>query len=126
LSTQPKITLAVPVFNSSKTLPRVLQAVTGLQYPKHLIKLVFPYTQSEDDTIRIVRNFINEHGNEYLSAEVAECGTGISVARNVALKLAGDTEYVFLDSDIIPPSPTPPQVLPKHWRGMKRPVAAHY
>jgi len=100
----PLIALAIPVFNSGRTLQTVLSRIAELTYQKSRIRMIFAYTKSEDDTLGIVMDFRTHFGDVFESFRVINAPKGIPSARNVCIDAAEGCDYIFyLDSDIVPP-----------------------
>lgn len=103
----PLISIGMPTFNREWSLGRVLQSVLQLQYDKSRIRICFVDNESTDGTIRIIEQFIADHGDKYEGVLLEVQDSNISKARNVAFQLAKGTDYIFfLDSDILVPPDT--------------------
>jgi glycosyltransferase involved in cell wall biosynthesis len=103
----PPVTIGIPTFNRSRSLPKVLESILLLEYPKKATRLCFVDNQSTDDTLRILDEFRLAHMQEYESIRVLIMRSSIPRARNEIFRQAVGTDYVFfLDSDIIAPKDT--------------------
>lgn len=103
----PLITIGIPVYNSAWSLPKVLDSVLTLDYPKELLRIVFVNNDSTDRSEEIVKTFASNHQKEFESITVRECNGIISVARNVCLECSAGTDFVFfIDADVVVPSET--------------------
>lgn len=102
--TFPLVTIGMPTFNREWSLPRVLDSLVALDYPKARIRVCFVDNLSTDGTMRIIEEFRSRRGDEYERVVVLTARSNISEARNLAIKEAEGSDYVFfLDSDILAP-----------------------
>ena len=55
---QPKTTFSViiPFRNEAKNLPKLLESVQSLKYPKHLFEVIFVNDFSEDDSVYLINS----------------------------------------------------------------------
>jgi len=106
-SRAPLVTIGVPTFNRSRSLPKVLDSILQLEHPKKATRLCFIDNESTDDTLRIIEEFRAAHEEEYESVRVRLLKSNIPRARNEVFKEAAGTDYVFFqDSDILAPKDT--------------------
>lgn len=104
----PVVTVGMPVYNSEWSLPRVLDALIKLDYPKNRIRIVLVDNGSKDESSKILRNFRSAHELEYEKILIQEFSPpSISVARNIIIDSSKGTDYVFfVDADIVIPDQT--------------------
>jgi GT2 family glycosyltransferase len=98
------ITIIIPVYNSEKTLPLVLNAILRLEYPHKYIKVVIIDDCSTDTSPQIAANFKQRYEKIFHSIEVIKLDQRLttSKARNEGIKRALPVSYLmFLDSDVI-------------------------
>jgi len=98
------VTIIIPVHNSEKTLPYVLNSIKLLNYPHKYIKIIIVDDRSEDRTLHIAVDFKYENEAEFHSIEVVRLNKEVttSEARNEGVKRAIPGSYLlFLDSDVI-------------------------
>lgn len=121
-----KILIATPVNNREKLLPYFLKHLDSIDFNKEDIHLYFLVNNSQDNSKKILFNFMKEHLNEYASIKVETMKTKykfqdertttirnqytyrhLSEIRNAALNYAKKLNVDYLlsvDSDILVPS----------------------
>jgi glycosyltransferase involved in cell wall biosynthesis len=107
ISEYPDVDVCIPVRNRAKVLPRVLDALYNLDYPKNKIRLIFVDDESTDETPNILKNFYERHHSEYkeiLIERVKHLGFNIPRVRNLAFRHTKSSLIFWLDSDVLPPS----------------------
>ena len=98
----PLITIAMPTLNRAKYLPKVLDAVHNISYPRDRMRLIFVDGYSTDGTRQILQDFREQHASEYHDIMLLQDRGNIPAARNLCIRNVGDAEFlVFLDSDVI-------------------------
>jgi len=103
----PLVTVGIPTYNRAWSLPKVLEALESLEYPKEKMRLVFVDNYSTDETLEISHAFQKQHLKEYESIRVLVKESNIGQARSVCVQEAEGSDYVlFVDSDIVPPPNT--------------------
>jgi len=101
------ITIGMPTHNRAWSLPKVLEAITNLDYQKAKLRIIFVDNHSTDTTQEILNEFQKKNMNEYESIRVVVEKTNIPEARNLCVQEAMKSDYImFIDSDIIPPPNT--------------------
>lgn len=65
-----KILLLCPVRDRAWVLPYYLKHVYNLDYPKHLISILWLINQSKDDSEKILKEFKNKYEHEYNKIEI--------------------------------------------------------
>ena len=63
----PIVSICILTSNSAITLGRVLEAVLNLDYPKKNIELIFVDNDSQDETPKIIKQFIETHGTKFIN-----------------------------------------------------------
>ncbi len=107
VSDEPLVTIGVPTFNRTWSLPQVLDAILAFDYPRKAIRLCFIDNQSTDGTLNSLEAFRREHVEEYEDIRIRVVKSSIPRARNEIFREAAGSDYVFfLDSDIIAPKDT--------------------
>ena len=97
----------MPTFNREWSLPRVLDSVLALDYERKRIRICIVDNFSTDGTMSVVEGFRSKYEGEYERVIVLAARSNISQARNMALKEAAGSDYIFfLDSDILAPPDT--------------------
>ena len=103
------ITVVIPTFNSEKSLPYVLDALTRIDYDKKKIKIVIVDDNSTDNTYGIALEFKQRYDDLFYQVEVIRLDERVttSKARNEGIKRAVPSSCIFLlDSDVVPNTST--------------------
>lgn len=107
LARWPLVTIGTPTYNSAWSLPKVLDSIVKLDYPKQRLRIVFVDNNSSDDSEKIIEKFVSSHMSEYESLVVRKCEPSVSLARNICLECSEGTDYVFfIDADVVVPRET--------------------
>jgi len=96
------VTIIIPVHNSEKTLPYVLNSIKLLNYLHKYTKIVIVDDCSEDRTLQIAIDFSTKNEAEFHSIEVVRLKkkATASEARDEGIKRAIPGSYLlFLDDD---------------------------
>lgn len=117
---KPKILIAAPVRDREYHLPRYLQCLQDVNYPKEQIGFYFLVNDSSDSSLELLQDFKHEVGEEYRSCEIEEWNLGtvkderkhnvrtkvyaaLAKLRNRVLEKFEESDYDYLfsvDSDI--------------------------
>ena len=101
----PLVTICIPTKNRAWFIGKVLHAIENIDYPKHLVKIVFVDDYSTDDTFEIISEWASNASKKYsMKVEVIRAKTNIPQARNICIEHLEGKYLLFWDSDIIPPS----------------------
>jgi len=102
----PSITLQLPIYNEKYVAKRLIDAVCNLDYPKEQMRIMV-LDDSDDDTVELVRNVVNDYKKQGFLIEHVRRGTRKGYKAG-ALKHAmqtTDSEFVAIfDADFIPPT----------------------
>jgi len=102
----PSITLQLPIYNEKYVAKRLIDAVCNLDYPKEQMRIMV-LDDSDDDTVELVRNVVNDYKKQGFLIEHVRRGTRKGYKAG-ALKHAmqtTDSEFVAIfDADFIPPA----------------------
>ena len=103
-SYQPTVSILIPALNEENVLPRLLHAVTRLDYPKDKLEVVVIDDGSTDGTGTIADEFAAEYGYvKVVHRSPREGRKGKASALNAGLK-ASSGEFIFcFDADYYPP-----------------------
>jgi len=100
----PLITIGVPTKNRAWTIRKILKALDSIEYPTHLLKVVFVDDYSTDDTYEIICEWASKASEKgFHKVEVIRARTNIPQARNLCVKKMEGKYLLFWDSDVIPP-----------------------
>ncbi|MDP2754648.1 MAG: glycosyltransferase [Nitrospirota bacterium] len=92
----PSLSIVIPTYNSSKTLPLCLESIAGQDYPKEKIEFIIADGGSTDSTLEIAQKYTDKI---YLNPlKTGEAGKAVGVKRSKGEIIA------LIDSDNILPS----------------------
>ncbi|KAG2477757.1 MAG: Glycosyltransferase [Nitrosopumilales archaeon] len=101
----PSVTIQLPIYNEKYVAARLIDTVCAMEYPKDKMRIMV-LDDSNDDTVELVRNLVNDYKSQGFQIEHVRRGTrrGYKAgALNHAMKTT-DTEFVAIfDADFIPP-----------------------
>jgi lipopolysaccharide biosynthesis glycosyltransferase/GT2 family glycosyltransferase len=119
------ITIITPVRDRAWILPKFLESLYHMDYPKQEINIIFSVNDSTDESEEMLQQFINEHKDEYASMKIIrqdkglpkdarteirkQIYQGLAEIRNGLLEeaLKTDCTHIFsIDSDIVAPPRT--------------------
>lgn len=102
--TLPLVAIGMLTSNSEESIKKVMDSVYDIDYPKKSLFLVFLDNSSSDKTFDFIREFVQNHREEYKSIIIEKVTMNIPQARNECLNYAETAHYVFfIDSDIVVP-----------------------
>ena len=90
----PKVTVALPVYNVEKYIRECLESVVNQTMPD--IEIICVNDASEDESMDIVREYAEKDSRFVIINKAHE---GLSVSRNVSIDAAGGEYIYFLDCD---------------------------
>lgn len=95
----PLVSVVVPVFNASVTLPACLRSLSAQTYSR--LEYIFVDDGSVDDTLEILRSFAetNNGRNRKVRILCHEHNRGVAAARNTALDNAMGEYIYYVDAD---------------------------
>ena len=101
----PSVTIQLPIYNEKYVAARLIDTVCAMEYPKDKMRIMV-LDDSNDDTVELVRNLVNDYKSQGFQIEHVRRGTrkGYKAgALHHAMKTT-DTEFVAIfDADFIPP-----------------------
>lgn len=102
MTEEPLVTIGMPVRDREEVLPRVLEAIVAMDYPKERIRFVFNENMSKDRTPEILEEFKDRCGGVYEDIRIIHGEGVLGELRNQCIEEAEDTyAIVFIDSDVI-------------------------
>ena len=97
------VSIAIPVLNGAKGsrrgIVRTLESIQQLDYPQELLQIIVVDDKSSDNTLQIVRQFMNSHKNMNITLLRHKVNKGKGAAVNSALEQASGTFFAVLDCD---------------------------
>lgn len=97
----PSVSLLIPAKNEERTLPRLLEALLSVEYPRERLEVVVVEDGSKDGTVRVCEEFMERHPG-FISLVRKASSEGKPSSLNYALqRVAGDIVGVF-DADSVP------------------------
>lgn len=106
---KPKVSILVPTYNESNVIRLKLQNLTKLKYPKNLMQIIVVDSNSNDPTLDIVKDFVENHNEIKIQVLTESERKGKSAALNFALKQCGGDVIIVSDADCF----WPPDILDK-------------
>ena len=100
---QPLISIVLTTFNSEDTISDVLDAIVKQDMPLSNVELIIVDGGSKDQTLEIVRGFLEKYGSLFNSTKliVHDRNYGVSKARNDGMKASTGKYILILDHDVI-------------------------
>ena len=112
ISAKTKFSVIIPFRNEAKNLAALLKTIGFLEYPKELFQIIFVDDESEDDSVKIIENFIKEKPfaspqlNISIIKNKRETNSPKKDAITLAIKQAKYEWIVTTDADCL---------VPKYW-----------
>ncbi|MEM2507576.1 MAG: glycosyltransferase [Nitrososphaeria archaeon] len=106
---KPKISILVPTYNEADIIRLKLENLIRLKYPTDLMQVIVVDSNSTDQTVNIVKNFIEQHSLNNFKVLVQTERMGKSAALNFALKYCNCDVVIVSDADCF----WPPNILEK-------------
>ncbi len=111
-SYRPKVTILVPTYNESSVIRLKLENLTKLKYPKNLMQIIVVDSNSIDQTLGIVNDFVKNHREIKIDVLIEKERSGKSGALNLALKQCSGDVIIVSDADCFWPSDILEKALP--------------
>lgn len=89
-----KVSIVVPVYNSSKTIDRCINSLLNQSYKN--IEIVLVDDGSKDDSLKIIKKYKKDNKNVIA---VHQENQGAGIARNTGIKKSSGDYVTFVDSD---------------------------
>lgn len=105
----PGVSILVPTYNESDVIGLKLENLNKIDYPKNLTQIIVVDSDSDDDTVVIVNDFVKHHPETSIKVLMENERKGKSAALNVALKHCEGDVVIVSDADCF----WPPDILRK-------------
>ena len=105
----PKVSVLVPTYNESDVIGFKLENLNKIDYPKILTQIIVVDSNSEDDTVAVVSDFVKHHPETNIKVLMENERKGKSAALNLALKHCEGDVVIVSDADCF----LPPDILRK-------------
>lgn len=92
------ISVIIPMYNAEKTIEKVLVSIKNQTFPMENMEVLVINDGSTDNSRLVVERFIKENPNVKISL-VNQENRGVSITRNVGLKMAKGGYIALLDAD---------------------------
>jgi len=109
---KPKISVIVPTYNEASIIRFKLENLVKVNYPKDLMQIIVVDSNSEDQTVDIVYEFVRQHPESNIQVLRQSERLGKSAALNFALKNCEGEVIVVSDADCFWPSDILEKALP--------------
>lgn len=103
-SYRPKVSIVVPTYNESAIIHFKLENLSKLTYPEDLMQIIVVDSNSNDQTVSIVNNFVRQHPEFKIQVLTESERKGKSAALNFALKRCEGDVVIVSDADCFWPS----------------------
>jgi len=96
-----QVSLIIPARNESTTIAECLQAVSQQTYPEELLQVLVVDDQSQDDTMAVIKSFIEHKGSNFHLLQVGEqeMAVGKKAAINKGIEHATGELIITTDAD---------------------------
>jgi biofilm PGA synthesis N-glycosyltransferase PgaC len=108
----PKVSILVPTFNESDLIRFKLENLSKTEYPRNLTQIIVVDSNSDDNTVDIVNDFVKQHPENRIDVLVESERMGKSAALNLALKHCEGDVVIVSDADCFWPSDVLTNALP--------------
>lgn len=98
-NSMPEVSVIVPTHNESEVIGYKLENLNRVDYPKILTQIIVVDSNSEDDTVAIVNDFVKHHPETSIKVLVENERKGKSAALNLALKHCEGDVVIVSDAD---------------------------
>jgi len=98
---EPKISILVPTYNESEIINFKLKNLNKIDYPSDSLEIIFVDDNSQDDTPKIISNFIKQHPEINAQLIIRKERTGKTAALNYALKYCSGEIVIISDADCL-------------------------
>jgi cellulose synthase/poly-beta-1,6-N-acetylglucosamine synthase-like glycosyltransferase len=109
---KPKISILIPTYNEADIIRFKLENLIKVKYPKDLMQVIVVDSNSEDQTLSVVNQFIKQHPEWNIQILTESERKGKSAALNFALKKCEGEVIIISDADCFWPSDILEKALP--------------
>lgn len=109
---KPKVSIIIPTYNEGSIILFKLKNLVRVEYPKDLMQIIIVDSNSEDNTIEAIDDFINRNPQLNIKVLVEGERKGKSAALNFALKKCDGEVVIVSDADSFWPSDILEKALP--------------
>lgn len=99
ISLRPTVSIIIPAHNEEKVIEQKLNNLINLNYPKELMEIIIASDNSTDKTDEIVKDFIQENKEYFISLYRVNKRQGKTNAQNEAVRVAKGEILVFSDAN---------------------------
>jgi biofilm PGA synthesis N-glycosyltransferase PgaC len=108
----PKVSVLVPTYNESAVIGFKLENLNKIDYPRILAQIIVVDSNSEDDTVTVINDFIKRHPETCIKVLAESERKGKSAALNLALEHCEGDVIVVSDADCFWPADILRKTLP--------------
>ena len=109
---RPKVSILVPTYNEETVIRLKLENLTKIRYPRDLMEIIVVDSNSQDQTLKIVNDFVKQHPEVNIKILTENERRGKSAALNFALKNCEGEVVIVSDADCFWPSDILGKALP--------------
>ncbi len=100
----PLLSIVIPLYNSGKTIEKVLDSILQQKYPINRIELILIYYPSQDDTFEKINGFRKKYGDKFFDfIIITRRDKRANYARNLGIRISRGKYVMLLNDDIILP-----------------------
>jgi glycosyltransferase involved in cell wall biosynthesis len=99
---EPLVSIVLTTYNSQAIIEQVLKAIVGQNFPLGKVELVIVDGGSKDDTLKIIKEFVEHYAKNFYDVKVIvhDKNYGVSKARNDGIRVSRGRYILILDHDV--------------------------
>jgi glycosyltransferase involved in cell wall biosynthesis len=99
---EPLVSIVLTTYNSQAIIEQVLRAIVGQNFPLEKVELVIVDGGSKDNTLEIIKEFVEHHAKNFYDVKVIvhDENYGVSKARNDGMRVSRGRCVLILDHDV--------------------------
>jgi glycosyltransferase involved in cell wall biosynthesis len=100
----PLLSIVIPLYNSGKTIGKVLDSILKQEYPLNRIELILVYYPSQDNTFNVISSFKNKYSDKFYEIIIiTRRDKRANYARNLGIRISRGKYVMLLNDDIVLP-----------------------
>jgi glycosyltransferase involved in cell wall biosynthesis len=100
---EPLVSIVLTTYNSEKIIKKTLKGIIEQNFPLNRVELIIVDGGSKDNTLKIVKEFVERHAKLFYNIKVVvhDRNYGVSKARNDGIKMSRGRYILILDHDVV-------------------------